>query len=153
MERYIQWSAIVIFAIVLAFALRQPPLKDWLLVFFLKSYLAILVSTWITAQGRIEYPARFLPQIFSNSILFEVFVFPILCVVYNQTTYRSGLKGVIGQAALYSAAMTALEFWLERNTELITYLRWSWASTFIWLFVSFLFVRVFMAGVRYFVGN
>lgn len=153
MERYIQWMAIVIFTVIFAFALRRPPLKDWVLIFFVKSYLSILVSKFVTAQGRIEYPARFLPQIFPTSILFEVFVFPILCVCYNQTTYRSGIKGIIGQAVLYSAAMTALEFWLEKNTELIIYLRWSWVSTFVWLLCSFVGVRAFMAGIRYFAGE
>lgn len=153
LEVSIEWAAVAISAVALVLALRRPPLKERLLVFFLKGYVSIFLSVIINGQGRIEYPARLLPQYFQTSILFELLVFPVLCVYYNMTTARSGLGGIAGQAVLYSGAMTAVEVWLERNTSLISYVDWNWNYTFIGLFCTFAGVRSFMAGVRYFAGE
>jgi len=153
LEQFILWSAVAVFIVALILALRRPPLKDWLLVFFIKGYISITLSVFIVEGELIAYPVRLLAGHFETSVLFELLVFPVLCVYYNQTTYRSGLGGIIGQAVLYSAGMTGIEVWLERNTLLISYLRWSGVSTFIGLFGTFVGVRAIMAVVRHFAGD
>ncbi|MFY4777036.1 hypothetical protein [Metabacillus sp. RGM 3146] len=42
----------------LLFVLKRQPLKDWLLVFFMKSYFASLADNAAVKKGYVKYPVR-----------------------------------------------------------------------------------------------
>ncbi len=87
---------------------------------------------------------------FDINIMFDLLVFPVLNVLYNQTSYRSGLAGIISQAILYSVPITILEYWFERYTRLIQYENWSWMHTFLFIAKSIACATAAMAVVHSF---
>ncbi|ABO67364.1 Conserved hypothetical protein [Geobacillus thermodenitrificans NG80-2] len=144
MDQIHLWSLLVIGAILLFFSLRTPPIKDKLCVFLLKTYFSTFFGVIVVENKLLEYPVRFLDQYFEASILFEYFLYPIVCVYFYQTSYHSRLPGIIGQCLLYAAALTGVEVLYEKYTNLIEYHRWTWMYSFITIFVLSFSVRMLM---------
>lgn len=149
LEQTVMLAAILITIVLLVFVVDWRYFRDWIAVFLFKVMIDFLWGSPVVKLELIEYPVRLLPHFYDTSILFEVWVFPILCVLYNQTTRSKGLGPIIGYAALYSTAITALEYVLERYTNLITYISWTWFTSFYTLMITFLLSRSFIAFFRW----
>ena len=123
-------------------------------IYLFKCVLGFAWGSAVVSMRLLEYPYRLLPQYYETCIFFELWVFPTLCVLYNQTTMKRGILPSIGYAALFSAGMTAIEYPLELYTELLKYNSWSWFTTFYTLIITFLlsklFVTLFRKGCDYF---
>lgn len=133
--------------------IRKPLAKDWLLVFFIKSYYASLVDKLVVNKGYVQYPTRFPKQV-NTSLLFDYLLFPITCVFYNQLTKDSRILQSLLKVLYFSVPMTITELWLEKNTQLVKYKKgWNWKTTFYSLTFSFLFVRFLMSVIRRFLNN
>lgn len=128
--------------------IRKPPIKDWLLVFLLKSFFASFLDNVLVKKGYLKYPVN-LFKTFDISVLFSYLLFPVSCIYYNQVTKKSSVPGIIFKGLLFSAPSAIAEYWIEKNTKLIKYKK-SWTSihSFISIFSSFLVVRSIMALVR-----
>lgn len=148
MEKAILWFFVVIWLISIPFWIRKQPIKDWIIIYFLKGFLSGFLDSIVVAYKWIEYPIRMMPNVFQIHILFDLAVFPVLCVFYNQTSYHSRIQGIIGQALLYSLPMSLLEYWAEKNTRLIDYHHWNIGYTYISLVITFLMVRGSIAIIR-----
>lgn len=123
---------------------RKPPVKDSLIIFFLKSYIASLLDTLTVKKGYVKYPVN-LFKTFNISVLFSYLLFPITCVYYNQITKNSNIFGVILKVIYFSVPMTLVETWLEKNTKLIKYKKgWDWKHSFASISGTFLIVRLLM---------
>ncbi|MDD2553863.1 MAG: hypothetical protein PHP51_04765 [Desulfotomaculaceae bacterium] len=123
--------------------------RDWVVIFLFKCILDSLWGTAVVNKEMLEYPFRQLPQFFKMSLLFEYWVFPILCLLYNQVTRKRGVWPIIYYAVLFSAVVTAIEYPLELYTDLIEYHTWSWFTTFYTLTITFLASRAFIAFYRW----
>jgi hypothetical protein len=133
----------------LIFAVDWRCFRDWIVVFL---YICVLDSLWGSAVVNahlIEFPFRQFPQLFKMGLLFDYWIFPILCVFYNQITRESGLWPILYYALLFSAGMTAIEYPLELYTNLIKYIDWTWFTTFYTLLITFLSSRAFIAFYRW----
>jgi hypothetical protein len=151
MDKIILWSFFIIGLVLLFFILRKPLIKerkpiikDTILVFLMKAYFSTFIGIFVAKEKMIEYPVRFLSKYFETSIIFESFLYPIMCVYFFQTTYHSRLLGIIVQCALYTAALTIIEVFCEKYTNLIKYHTWTWMYSFITIFLLSLFVRMLM---------
>lgn len=151
LEITIQYTMLALCAVSPLIWLRKQPIKDWLIIYFLKGYISGFIDSFLVSYHILSYPVRLFPEVFKISILFDMFVFPILCVFYNQTSYRSKLPGIIGQALLYSLPVALFEYWAEEQTNLIEYFRW-WTiyHSYFYLTLTFVFVRAFIAIIRRF---
>ena len=148
-EMLISVSAFIIALLLLIFAVDWRYFRDWVVVFLFNSTLDFLWGSPVVEKKLLEYPDRFLPTYFDTSILFELWVFPILCILYNQVTMRRGIGPILYYAVIFSAGMTAIEYPLERYTNLIHYIDWTWFTTFCALMITFLVSRTFIAIFRY----
>jgi hypothetical protein len=129
-------------------SIRKPPLKDWLLVFLLKGYIASILDTLAVKKGYIKYPKKFF-ELFDISAIFSYLIFPIFCVYFNQVTRKSSILGIIGKSILFSAPSALAEWWLEKNTKLITYKKtWTVTHSFASIAFTFLLVRFLMIIIR-----
>jgi hypothetical protein len=142
MDRIILWSMFIIGMVLLIFSLRKPLIKDTILVFIMKAYFSSFIGVIVVEEKMVEYPVRFLSKYFDASILFEYFLYPIMCVYFYQTTYHSSYAGIVLQCALYTAALTIIEVLCEKYTDLITYHTWTWMHSFISIFLLSLSVRI-----------
>ncbi|WP_079504613.1 CBO0543 family protein [Mesobacillus jeotgali] len=127
---------------------RKPPVKDWLLIFFLKSYLASILDTLLVKKGYLKYPVS-LFKTFDISVIFSYLIFPVCCVYFNQVTRNSGIISILLKSLLFSAPSAMAESWLERNTKLIKYKKnWTSIYSFSSIASTFLAVRFVMGGIR-----
>lgn len=149
MENFINWGVTFVTIVSMFFAFRKPPVKDWLIVFFLKGFISFTFNMVFVAYGLISYPVRFLPSIFQSTVVFDLLAYPMLCVFYNQTTYKSNLQGILIQALLYSVPATAFEWWLSEYTQVVKFHDgWSWVYSLLFFLATFLGVRAAMALIR-----
>lgn len=135
------------------YLIKKPLAKDWLLVFFIKSYYASLVDQLVVNKGYVKYPTRF-PKHVNTSLVFDYIIFPISCVFYNQLTKDSRILHCLLKVLYFSVPMTITELWLEKNTQLVKYKKgWNWKTTFYSLSFSFLLVRFSMSVIRSLFNN
>ena len=142
-------TAFIIALLLLIFVVDWRYFRDWIVVFLFKTVVDFIWGSAVVSTKMITYPQRLFPQYFETSILFEVWVFPILCVIYNQVTREKGLFAILLYAVLFSAGITVIEYPLELYTDLIEYLQWSWFTTFYTLIITFLMSRTFIAWFRW----
>lgn len=148
-EQIITILSIVIALLLLIFAVDWRYFRDWIVIFLFKSVLDCVWGEPVVKLKLLEYPVRLLHKYYETSILFELWVFPILCILYNQVTRERGLWPSLYYAVLFSAGMTAIEYPIELYTNLIRYKHWSWFTTFFTLLITFLMSRVFIAFFRW----
>ncbi|WP_324332194.1 CBO0543 family protein [Methylomusa anaerophila] len=123
--------------------------RDWVVVFLFKGLLDLVWGSAVVSLHLLKYPVRLLPKYYETSILFELWVFPVLCIWYNQVTRERGIVPIILYAVLFSAGVTAIEYPIERYTGLLRYIDWNWFTTFYTLIITFLISRGFIAFYRW----
>lgn len=148
-EMLISLSSIIIALLLFIFVVDWQYFRDWIVVFLFECTLDFIWGSPVVSLKLLEYPVRFFPKYYETSILFELWVFPILCILYNQVTKNRGLGPILYYAALFSAGITAIEYPLEVYTNLIHYIDWSWVTSFYTLIITFLMSRTFIAVFRY----
>lgn len=147
-EKYILYGLTLLGLIQIPFALSKEPKKDWIIVFLLKTLISGFWGNIIAANKLLEFPIRLFPKAFKSSVVYDLLLFPLLCVYYNQTTYKSKLGNIILQAFLYSFPLTIVEAILEKETNLIKYHKWTWYYSFFSLTGTFLIVRGAISFIR-----
>ena len=153
MDRIILWALFLIGVVLLFLNLRKPLIKDWLLIFLLNAYFSMFIGVLVVEEKMLEYPVRFLSDYFMSSLLYEYLLFPVVCIYFYQTTYHSRYPIIALQCALYTTAITVIEVFLERFTNLIEYHTWSWVHTFISTFLLMMFIRILMKVINKKAGN
>lgn len=148
-EMFISVLALIISLLLFIFVVDWRYFRDWVVVFLFKCTSDFIWGSLVVERGLLKYPDRFFPNYYDTSILFELWVFPVLCVLYNQITMRRGIGPIIGYAVLFSAGITAIEYLIERYTNLIYYIDWTWFTTFYTLIITFLTARAFIAFFRF----
>ena len=139
----------VLALLALIFIIDWRYFRDWVVVFLYKCVLDSLWGAPVVITERIEFPYRQFPQLYKISLLFDFWIFPVLCLLYNQVTRERGIWPILYYAVLFSAGMTAIEYPLELYTNLIEYHAWSWFTTFYTLTITFLSSRAFIAFYRW----
>lgn len=144
MERTILWLLLVIGFVLFLCSLRKPPIKDKMLIALLTSYFSTFIGVLIVEKKMLDYPIRFLSSYFSSSLLYEYLLFPVVCIYFYQTTYKSRFPSIVLQCILYTSALTIVEVVFERYTDLIEYHTWTWIYTFISTFLLMMFIRILL---------
>lgn len=147
-DKFILYGLSLFGLVLLPIALKQKPKRDWIIVFLLKTMISGFLGNIIAAKKLLEFPIRLFPVAFKSSVLYDNLLFPLICVFYNQTSYKSKPISIISQAFIYSIPMTFIEYILEKQTNLIKYNQWTWYYTFFSLAGTFLLVRGAIAYIR-----
>lgn len=106
-------------------------------------YLFKLMITWffglVVVQAKlIEYPVRFFSFANRTSFTFEYVVFPSVCVLFNlYFPEGTSLSRKVAHYVVYSSFLTLIEVILEKHTNLIRYIDWTWYYTWFTLAVTF----------------
>lgn len=128
--------------------LRKPPLKDWLIIFLLKSYIASILDNLLVKKGYLVYPIKLI-KTFDVSVLFSYLLFPVTCIYFNQVTKNSSIIGILIKCLFFSLPSALAEYWIERKTNLIRYKKtWTSFHSFLSIAGTFLFVRFMMILIR-----
>lgn len=133
----------------LPFLFKKQPVKDWVLVFFIKGFYSGFIDSFVVSKKKVTYPVRAFPKVFDIHIIFDLLLFPIACVLYNQMTYRSSIEKIISKVFIFSIPISMVEYWAEKNTRLIKYHKgWNIFYSSLTLTISFLLVRATMGLIR-----
>ncbi|WP_163528802.1 CBO0543 family protein [Halobacillus ihumii] len=148
MESIILWLLLIIGVILLIFIMTKLPFMEFLFGYLLTSYFAIVIGVLVVEEKMIDYPDKFLQNHFDSSLLFEYLLFPVVCLFFYRTSYHSSRIGILLQAALYTAALTAMELTIERYTSLVEYSTWTGIHTFFSVLIFMIFIRVLLQLLR-----
>jgi len=133
----------------MTFLFRKGPIKDWILVYLLKMLVCTFMDIPVIMKKFVKYPKRYFPKYFDSNIVFVYIIFPLLCVLYNQYTYKMKLIPTIPSAFKYSVPMALVEKWLEENTQLVKYSNgWNSYYTLAYLTFGFWIVRATIGAIR-----
>ncbi|AEG58526.1 CBO0543 family protein [Desulforamulus ruminis] len=149
LENIIMLVSALVTLLLLLFAVNWRYFRDVVVVFLFKAVFDLTVGSMVEKANCIDYPVRLWPQYFDTPVLFEVWTFPVLCVLYNQITRERGFGPILYYAVLFSAGIAAIEYPIMIYTELIKYNHWTWFLNFWALFATFLASRAFMAFFRW----
>lgn len=138
MERLILRVILLFGVVALTLTFRKRHVKDWGIVFFSSAFFISFIANIIIKGNKVRHTIRFLPQYFQTSVLYEYLMLPLVCVWYNQSTYRSKIPGIIVQALLYSGIHTIIEGMLEKKTALVSWKHWTWLHNMCSLTLIFL---------------
>ncbi len=109
-----------------------------------KQVLTWLIGLVVVEFGLIEYPIRFFASVNRSSFTFEYLAYPVVCGLFNaRYPENRSLFFKLFYFSSYCTLITVTEVLIEINTELITYIHWSWYWTWITLFVTFFISRTF----------
>ncbi|WP_041721221.1 CBO0543 family protein [Alkaliphilus metalliredigens] len=113
-------------------------IREAQVIFLFKQLLSWLLGLIVAQYKLIEYPVRLFSYANKASFTFEFFIFPALCVVF--VLYYPERKSHTRQFMYYlyfCTAITTLEIFLEKYTNVIGYIHWAWYLTWITLFLTF----------------
>lgn len=128
--------------------IRKPPVKDWVIIFLLKSYIASIFDNILVKKGYLKYPVN-LFKTFDISVLFSYLIFPVTCIYFNQVTRNSRMSEILAKSLLFSAPSAVAEHLIERKTNLIKYKKtWNSFYSFATIATTFLMVRFLMELIR-----
>ncbi|RSL34304.1 hypothetical protein D7Z54_07055 [Salibacterium salarium] len=129
---------------------RKGPIKEWILVYLLKTLVCTFLDVPVVQKKLVRYPKRYFAKSFDSNIVYIYIIFPLLCVAYNQFTFQKNLLKTIPNVFFFSGPMAIVENWLEKNTRLIQYGNgWNSYYTLAYLTFSFWLVRTLMICIHW----
>ncbi len=138
-EKVIEISSWVLLVILLLVFVPFSRIREALVVFFVKQTITWYFGVLVVQYGLIEYPLRFFPKATNTSFTFEFFIYPAICVLFNlYYPFGTSYLWQFAYYAVYTSAITAFEVVLEKHTNLITYIRWSWFWTWVTILLTFI---------------
>lgn len=133
-----------------SFLIKKGPIKDWFLVYLFKTFITTMIDGPVVKKKLVSYPYRYFSKFFETNIVFDYLIFPLLCVLYSQFTYKLKPSKIIPSVFLFSAPMTIIHWWLERYTKLVKYgKKWTSFHTLGVLTMTFWSSRGFIALIRF----
>lgn len=112
------------------------------IAFFFKQLITWVLGLLVVQLKLIEYPVRLFSYANKTSFTFEYFVYPSLCAIFN--VHYPEKKSAFSQFMYYfcyCTTITVLEIFVERYTNIIKYIHWTWYITWITLFITFYMTR------------
>jgi hypothetical protein len=135
------WIAAIL--LLLIFTPRDK-IREAMIIFMFKQVLTWMFGLLVVELRMIEYPIRELPYATRASFGFEYFIYPATCVVFILRFPEDGswLKK-LGWYLFWPTWMTIVETILERHTNLVHFIHWTWYWTWITLLMTFYIARVY----------
>ncbi|WP_328591414.1 CBO0543 family protein [Acetivibrio thermocellus] len=119
-------------------------IREASVIFCFKQLITWLLGLFVAEFNLIEYPVRLFANATKASFTFEYFVYPSICVIFNlYYPERKSLFKRILYYFIYTAAITVFEVILEKYTQNIKYINWTWYYTFLSVYLTFFLSRAY----------
>lgn len=143
-ERIILYCAIVVSVILLFIYVPRNKVREAVSIFLFKQSITWLFGLTTAHFGLVEYPVNIFHNATKSGFVFDFVAFPVLCVLFN-LYYPERKNGFLQfmHYFYYCTAMTLVEVILERYTNVIKYIHWSWYLSWTTLFLTFFVSRRF----------
>nr|WP_263326990.1 CBO0543 family protein [Neobacillus sp. Marseille-Q6967] len=113
------------------FLFKGPKMRENLLIFFSKGVIATLIDAYVVGKQKLEYPVRPFPKIFKTNIIYDMLFFPILSVIWVKISYNDNFGKILLKSLIFSVPMSVGQWFMEKNTGLFKWKKWSPFHTFI----------------------
>lgn len=128
----------------LLFTIPRNKIRLAMVAFLFKQVLTWVFGLIVVEAGWIQYPIRLFSEVNRASFTFEYLLYPVVCSVFN--VYYPNERHWLFKIFYYSAFCTAIivpEIFLEKFTDLVKYIHWTWYWSWITLFITFFMSRLF----------
>lgn len=112
------------------FLFKGSKMRENLLIFFSKGVIATLIDAYVVGKGKLEYPVRPFPKIFKTNIIYDMLFFPILSVIWVKISYNDKFGKILLKSLIFSVPMSAGQWFMEKNTGLFKWKKWTPFHTF-----------------------
>lgn len=128
----------------LIFFVPKRRIREAIVVFMFKQMITWFIGLLVVELRMLEYPIRSFAYATKTSFDFEYFIYPAFSVIFNMhyPEGKSFIKRFL-HFIYYCSALTAVEVVVEKYTDILVYIHWSWYTTFITLFITFFMSRQF----------
>jgi len=119
-------------------------IREAFVIFLFKQVITWIFGLLVVELGLIVYPVRSFAHATWTNFDFEYMIYPATCVIFN-LYYPVGKKGFrqFMHYVIYCSAITIIEIFIERYTDILDYIHWNWFVTWITLFITFYISRKF----------
>lgn len=134
---------LITIALLLIFVPKEK-IRHATIIFLSKQFVTWILGLIVVQLKLIEYPVRSFEYATRSSFDFEYFIYPSFCVIFN--LHYPSKKGFFSQFmyyVYYCSTLTIIEVIVERYTNIIKYLNWTWYITWISFFITFYISRKF----------
>lgn len=153
-ERNVLISFFILSVGLLPFLLKKPPIKDWLLAFFMNAYSNVILDRLFVHSHFLEYPVRLMPRKFKVNLLFDQLIYPTISIIINQVTKMDKPFTILAKMTSILIPVFLVEFFAERKTNLINWKKgWRWYHSLTSMFVKSLVNRLLIGGIRKIAGK
>lgn len=130
MEKKLLQLLFTLCIIAFPFLFKGSKMRENLVIFFAKGVLATLVDAYVVGTKKIAYPIRPFQKIFKTNILYDMLFFPLLSVLWVKQSYNDNLPKILLKSLTYSVPMSIGQWYLEKNSKLFKWNKWSPIHTF-----------------------
>ena len=132
----------------LPFLFKGSKMRESLVIFFSKGVLATLVDAYVVGTKRVEYPVRPFTKIFKTNIIYDILFFPLLSVIWVKITYNDEIWKMLLKSLLFSVPMSVGQWYMEKNTKLFKWKKWTALHTFGSVNFSLFTIRGFVGLIK-----
>ncbi|MCM3728385.1 hypothetical protein M3226_22305 [Neobacillus cucumis] len=130
------------------FLFRGSKMRENLLIFFSKGVIATLIDAYVVGTKRIEYPVRPFSKIFKTNIIYDMLFFPILSVIWVKISYNDKFSKILMKSLLFSVPMSLGQWFMEKNSRLFKWNKWSVFHTFASVNSTLFIIRGFVGLLK-----
>ncbi|WP_243237442.1 CBO0543 family protein [Heliobacterium chlorum] len=149
LDRLIEITSIIVTVGLVVWLVPKNKIKDATVIFLFKQTLTWILGLIVVEWNLIEYPTRFLANATKSSLTFEYLVYPGICVLFNLFyPEKTSTLRQLTHYVVYTSGISGFEAILEKYTNTIIYIHWTWYWTWITIFLTFLTSRFFYRWFR-----
>jgi hypothetical protein len=126
------------------FFVPKARIREAIVIFMFKQMITWIIGLLVVELRMLEYPVRSFAYASKTSFDFEYFIYPSFCVLFNlyYPEGKSFTKRFL-HFIYFCSFLTVIEVVVEKYTDILVYLHWSWYITFVTLFITFFMSRQF----------
>lgn len=132
----------------LPFLFKGSKMRENLVIFFSKGVIATLIDAYVVGTKRVEYPVRPFPKIFKTNIIYDILFFPILSVIWVKISYSDSFWKILLKSLIFSVPMSIGQWFMEKNTGLFKWKKWSPFHTFASVNFTLFTIRGFVGLIK-----
>lgn len=128
----------------LIFIIPKNKRRIAIVAFFFNQIITWIAGLLVVEYHLLSYPVRLFSDINRSSFTFEYFVYPVICGIFNAfypNSYNALYKFMY--YFIFCTILTIPEIFLEKKTDLIQYIHWTWYWTWSTLCITFFMTRAF----------
>jgi hypothetical protein len=130
------------------FLFKGPKMRENLLIFFSKGVIATLFDAYVVGKQKLEYPVRPFPKIFKTNIIYDILFYPILSVIWVKISYNDNFGKILLKSLIFSVPMSVGQWFMEKNTGLFKWRKWSTFHTFACVNFTLFTIRGFVGLLK-----